>query len=120
MKSWRCLAWVGIVVVWLASPAWAGGLWLYENGTPDLGTAGAGRAAMALDASTAFGNPAGMTKLERSQFLGSFQLILPSIHFNVERGPPSAAREKPAMPAFPCPAPQASMSTKYLPTGVSA
>jgi long-chain fatty acid transport protein len=86
MKSWRCIAWLGIVLILLASPAWAGGLWLYENGTPDLGTAGAGRAAMALDASTAFGNPAGMTKLERSQFLGAFQLLLPSIHFNVEPG----------------------------------
>jgi long-chain fatty acid transport protein len=41
---------------------------------------------MALDASTAFGNPAGMTKLERSQFLGAFQLILPSMYFNVEPG----------------------------------
>ncbi len=30
----------GIVV----PPAWGGGVWLYEGGTPDLGTAGAGRA----------------------------------------------------------------------------
>jgi long-chain fatty acid transport protein len=73
MKSWRCTAWLGIVLILLSSPAGAGGLWLYEMGTPDLGTASAGRAAMALDASTAFGNPAGMTKLERSQFLGAFQ-----------------------------------------------
>jgi long-chain fatty acid transport protein len=86
MQSWRCIAWLGIVLILLASPAGAGGLWLYEMGTPDLGTASAGRAAMALDASTAFGNPAGMTKLERSQFLGAFQLLLPSIHFNVEEG----------------------------------
>jgi long-chain fatty acid transport protein len=86
MQSWWCIAWAGIVLILLASPAGAGGLWLYEMGTPDLGTASAGRAAMALDASTAFGNPAGMTKLERSQFLGSFQLILPSMHFNVEPG----------------------------------
>jgi long-chain fatty acid transport protein len=86
MRTWRFIAWVGIVLILIASPAGAGGLWLYEMGTPDLGTASAGRAAMALDASTAFGNPAGMTKLERSQFLGAFQLILPSIHFNVEAG----------------------------------
>jgi len=86
MQSWRRGAWLGIVLILLASPAGAGGLWLYEMGTPDLGTASAGRAAMALDASTAFGNPAGMTKLERSQFLGAFQLLLPSIHFNVEPG----------------------------------
>ena len=86
MRTWRCIEWLGIVLILLASPAGAGGLWLYEMGTPDLGTASAGRAAMALDASTAFGNPAGMTKLERSQLLGSFQLLLPSIYFNVEPG----------------------------------
>ena len=32
----------------ISSPAWAGALWVYESGTPDLGTAAAGRAAMAL------------------------------------------------------------------------
>lgn len=31
----------------LVQSARAGGLWLYEGGTPDLGTAGAGRAALA-------------------------------------------------------------------------
>ena len=28
----------------LVAAAWGGGVWLYEGGTPDLGTAGAGRA----------------------------------------------------------------------------
>ena len=51
-----------------SSSAWAGGLWIYEMGTPEMGVAEAGRAAMATDASTAFGNPAGMTRLEGSQF----------------------------------------------------
>jgi long-chain fatty acid transport protein len=46
-----------------APAAWAGGAWVYENGSPDVGTASAGRAAFANDASTAFGNPAGMTRL---------------------------------------------------------
>ena len=42
-----------IFAVVSAAPAWAGGLWLYEGaGTPDLGTAAAGRAALAQDAST--------------------------------------------------------------------
>ncbi len=52
------------------SSAWAGGFWVYEMGTPEMGVAEAGRAAMASDASTAFGNPAGMTRLEGSQFCG--------------------------------------------------
>jgi long-chain fatty acid transport protein len=56
-----------------ATSAWGGGLWLYEMGTPDLGTAAAGRAALANDASTATANPAGMTRLERSQMLAGLQ-----------------------------------------------
>jgi len=53
----------------MSSPVWAGGLWLHEAGTPDLGTASAGRTALAADASTAGINPAGMTRLDRSQML---------------------------------------------------
>jgi long-chain fatty acid transport protein len=49
-----------------AAPAMAAGLWVYEMGTPDLGTASAGRAALAKDDATVFGNPAGMTSLDRS------------------------------------------------------
>jgi len=62
----------------------AGGLWLYEGGTADLGTAAAGRAAIAMDASTAAGNPAGMTRLERSQLTVAFQALFPNIKFDVD------------------------------------
>jgi long-chain fatty acid transport protein len=62
----------------------AAGLWLYESGTPDLGTAGAGRAAMAVDASTVGGNPAGMTRLEGSQMTTGAQALFPQIKFDVE------------------------------------
>ena len=55
------------------SSAHAGGLFLYEMATPDLGTASAGRAAAADNAATAFGNPAGMTRLDRSQMLAGIQ-----------------------------------------------
>lgn len=57
------------VLVLSASSAMAAGIWLYESGTPDMGTAQAGQAAMARDASTAFSNPAGMTRLDRSQLM---------------------------------------------------
>ena len=50
-----------------ASSALAAGIWLNENGTTGMGTATAGRVALANDASTAFNNPAGMTRLDRSQ-----------------------------------------------------
>jgi long-chain fatty acid transport protein len=62
----------------------ASGLWLYEQGTPDLGTAAAGRAAMAKDASTAFGNPAGMTRLQGSQLTVGAQTLFPQIKFNAD------------------------------------
>jgi long-chain fatty acid transport protein len=47
----------------------AGGLYLYEVGTPDVGTAAAGYAARAQDASTVFTNPAGMTRLARPEVM---------------------------------------------------
>ena len=50
------------------APASAGGLLLYEIGTEDVGLASAGYTARAQDASTVFTNPAGMTRLEGSQF----------------------------------------------------
>lgn len=53
--------------------AFGGGVWLYELGTPDLGTAQAGRAALASDASTAGANPAGMARLDRSQLLAAVE-----------------------------------------------
>ena len=49
---------LGGSVMLSAAPASAAGFWLYEMGTPDLGTASAGRAALAADAATVFGNPA--------------------------------------------------------------
>lgn len=53
--------------------ALAAGLFLTEMATPDLGTAAAGRAATADNAAIAFGNPAGMTRLDSSQMLVGLQ-----------------------------------------------
>jgi len=58
-----------------AGPAVAGGLLLYEFGTAEPGLAAAGYAARAQDASTAFTNPAGMTRLEGSQALVGGQVM---------------------------------------------
>jgi long-chain fatty acid transport protein len=57
-------------------------LFLYEMATPDLGTASAGRAAAADNAATAFGNPAGMTRLDQSQMLVGIQPAYGVSHFN--------------------------------------
>jgi len=67
-----------------AASAHAGGLWLYEQATPDMGVGGAGREAAGFDASAAGGNPAAMTRLERSQIEGGVLGIYPDTHFNVK------------------------------------
>ena len=66
----------------IASPVWAGGLWLYEQGTPDLATASAGRMALAENAATASHNPAGMTRLDESQLMVGAQPLWLRIKFD--------------------------------------
>jgi long-chain fatty acid transport protein len=73
-----------MLVVLVAASAHAGGLWLYEEATPDMGVGGAGREAAGLDASTASGNPAAMTRLDRSQMEGGILGIYPDSQFDVK------------------------------------
>ena len=63
----------------------AAGLWAYELGTPDMGTASAGRGALSEDASVALFNPAGMTKLDRSQLFSAAQGIWLNTEFDAEQ-----------------------------------
>lgn len=65
-----CSSTVAACLIFLASPVLAGGLYLYELGTPDVGTAAAGYAAKAQDAGTVYTNPAGMTRLSREVLVG--------------------------------------------------
>jgi long-chain fatty acid transport protein len=69
-----------------AGQATAGGLIAYEVGTADVGLASAGYNARAQDASTVFTNPAGMTRLEGNQFLGSGQLDYGWTKFSISPG----------------------------------
>lgn len=71
-----------LVLLTAVQSAQAAGLALYETGAPDLGTASAGRAAMAADASTVAANPAGMTLLDRSQLMIASGAMLTSINFD--------------------------------------
>jgi long-chain fatty acid transport protein len=73
-----------LILFLAAGPVHAGALWLYEEATPDMGVAGAGRQAAAMDASTASGNPAGMTRLDRSQMEGGFLGFYPDTKFKVQ------------------------------------
>ena len=71
-----------ITLVLFAGTAWAGGISLYEFGSPDVGLAAAGYAARAQDASTVFTNPAGMSRLDQSQFLGGLQALYGDLEFS--------------------------------------
>src|SRR5271156_6639012 len=82
-KVYRTISVATVILLTFVTCARAAGLLLYETGAPDLGTASAGRAAMAADASTAAANPAGMTLLDRSQLLSASGALLPSTNFGV-------------------------------------
>ena len=77
-----------VVASALVSLAWApaafgGGAMLYEVASPDTGTAIAGRAALAADASTAFTNPAGMSRLgDGSHILIGAEILLGVTEFD--------------------------------------
>jgi long-chain fatty acid transport protein len=59
----------------LSTTAGANGIALNEQSASSAGTAYAGRSSSALDASTIYGNPAGLTKLKRRQVSGGAALI---------------------------------------------
>lgn len=78
----RLLTLVLSILLLFPSAALAGGLELYEMGTPGVGLAAAGEAARAQDASTLFTNPAGMTRLDRSEILIGTQALYGDAHFD--------------------------------------
>ena len=51
-KYGRSLLWLVLIFVMVTPSVHAGGPWLYEEATPDMGVGGAGRQAAAMDAST--------------------------------------------------------------------
>ena len=66
-----------------AGQAVAGGILLYEAGTPDVGLASAGWGARAQDASTILTNPAGMTRLEGTQVMIGAQALYGDYGFSI-------------------------------------
>ena len=84
MDSLRFFIWSTLIICLLPLSGHAAGLWLYEQATPDMGSASAGRVALAMDASTASVNPAGMTRLDRSQMLAGFQMLYVETEFDTD------------------------------------
>lgn len=82
MKKTFCVFSMVLVLVFFSSLSFGAGLILYEINSPLTGTASAGWAALAEDASTAFTNPAGMALLDRSQLLVGAQPVIITSKFN--------------------------------------
>jgi len=83
MKTSVTISFVSIVFLGLVSQANAGGLYLYEIGTEDLGLANAGVAARAQDASVIAGNPAGMTRLDGNQLVVGAQMLYGDVSYEL-------------------------------------
>jgi long-chain fatty acid transport protein len=69
-----------------AQLATAGGISLYEFGTPDVGLAAAGFAARAQDAATVYTNPAGITRLSGNHVTGGVQALYGFQEFSIGSG----------------------------------
>jgi long-chain fatty acid transport protein len=74
------------LTLWMPSISFAGGLYLTDVGTPEVGLAGAGWAARAQDAATAFTNPAGMTRLDHSELMVGIQPLYVNTAFHPNAG----------------------------------
>jgi long-chain fatty acid transport protein len=72
----------GALLALASSQAHAGGFGLREGSADWMGNAFAGDTAKAYDASTAWSNPAGMVRLDRSEIDGSINGIFPTLNFS--------------------------------------
>ncbi|NWD67034.1 outer membrane protein transport protein [Pseudomonas gingeri] len=74
--SWIYLT-CSVALLGVSTTAGANGIALNEQSVSSSGTAYAGRSSSALDASTIYGNPAGLTQLKRSEVSGGIAVISP-------------------------------------------
>lgn len=84
----KCLIFCGAVLLISSAAAHsirAGGIFLYEQGTREVGLAAAGWAARADDAATVFTNPAGMCRLHGQQLMVSAQLFYGAFGFEANQ-----------------------------------
>src|SRR5215469_908138 len=79
---WLVALAIPLLMLGCSRSALAGGFFLYELGTPDVGLASAGYAARAQDPSTVFTNPAGMAMLDHSQLLVGIQPLYTHLNFS--------------------------------------
>ena len=73
---------IGCLLIGPVTTLHAGGLYLNEFATTSMGTAGAGAHALAMDASTAFHNPAGMTRLDGNELMVGAGFLYADLQFD--------------------------------------
>ena len=79
---------VSFLVSILSIPCWAGGLYITEFGTPSTGVANAGAGAIAIDSSTAWHNPSGMTRLSGTHAQAAAGYLKGNIKFDPDSNTP--------------------------------
>ena len=77
-----------VLLLAIKGAVWAGGLYLNEFGTPSMGVAGAGANAVASDASTSFHNPAGMTRINGKELMGTGGFLYSTVKFDPDNDTP--------------------------------
>src|SRR5262245_24647292 len=77
----KCLFIATLALLAIPEQTSAGGFYVPYESTTGLGRAFAGDAAAAVDPSTIFSNPAGMTDLSGPQILGGGTLAIPNLSF---------------------------------------
>lgn len=83
MKKYVCGIFITLLIsVLMVCQTFAGGLYLQEFATPSMGVASAGAEAVCMDASTAFHNPAGMTRLKDNEFMLAGTLLIGTTEFD--------------------------------------
>jgi long-chain fatty acid transport protein len=84
---------LALVALLLAGSSHAGGLYLNTFGSPSMGTGSAGVNAIANDASTAYANPAGMTRLDDHGILGGLAPGFSTVKFKADANTPSGGTD---------------------------
>ncbi len=95
MNRFTLLTPVGLafVALLLAGSSHAGGLYLNTFGSPSMGTGSAGVNAIANDASTAYTNPAGMTRLDDHRILNGLAPGFSTVKFKADANTPSGGTD---------------------------
>lgn len=91
----------GLASMVITSSCWAAGPWLAETGGADLGMAGAGRAATALDAAALASNPATMAGLPGTTLTAAAMALELDLAFHGSDATPAAATNREGVTTVP-------------------